>query len=153
MKTAQKNEKNKRIWLLLLLVPVLVAIGVVAGTFISAQGSEEATDTAPEDVVEVTVPLEEFLINLGTANGSRSRYVKLELTLLSHQEEAQEVIEANLPKVRDTVIHVIHNKTPETLFAEENGSFVMKEELKNQINQSIGEDIVEEVYITNLLTQ
>lgn len=92
-------------------------------------------------------------MNLGTDGSSRSQFVKLELSLLSNHEEAQEIIETNIAQVRDSVIHVVHKKTRVDLFAEIDGSFAMKEELKTRINESLGQEIVDEVFITNILMQ
>ncbi|WP_027108805.1 flagellar basal body-associated FliL family protein [Lacticigenium naphthae] len=149
MASKENNEKkSKKGILLLLLVPLLLAGGV----FIGMQYVQSAE--GPEEVVETKVALDEFIVNLEQGESSRNdSYVKLEITLMSYDEEVTAIIENNLPKVRDAVIHVVHKKTPNSLFTEEEGNLVIKQELKERINADLQEVVIEEVYVTNVLMQ
>ena len=79
--------------------------------------------------------------------------MKLEVSVSSYEEGAEELIDQEIAKVRDAVIHVVSNESIDTLLKREDGSFVIKNDLKNRINKSFGKDIIDEVYITNILTQ
>lgn len=153
MKATVEPGKNKRIILLLILVPLLLAAGVFGGLFLSSKRSNQPIIILSDKKSDVTVPLAEFLINLESAQPSREQFVKLELSIHSTDKKADEIIAANLAQVRDAVIYVVHKKTPETLFEEKEGAFSMKEELKNRINEALGSTLIDDVYITNILMQ
>lgn len=150
-----KDKLGQGKWIILsvVLVPILIAIGVVAGGYIFSDDPVSAFNLKKEEAQEVTIPLEEFLVNLGTEGSSRSQYLKLELSLSSQKEEAEGIIESNIAQVRDAVIFVIHKKTGDDLFSETDGAFALKEELKTTINATLDDEIVEEVFITNMLMQ
>ena len=63
------------------------------------------------------------------------------------------MIGKEIAKVRDAIIHVVSNENIDTLLKREDNSFVIKNDLKNRINEAFGKDIIHEVYITNILTQ
>lgn len=149
----QQNEeqpkKRKSKLLLLILVPLVLIVGGLA-TFLML-GSEEGVlgfggESEPE---EVHIPLEEFLVNT-----QGSSMVRMEMTISSFEDGADEQVEEEIAKVRDAVIHVLTNRPAEEIYTtEEGGDFVIKHEIRERINQSLGEDLISEVYITDILTQ
>lgn len=148
----KKQGINKGMIVAMIFIPILVAIGVVAGYyFTSAEQNPDETVQA-EEKEEITVPLEEFLVNMNSDAG-RIRYVRLEMSLSSHEENIQEVIDVNLAKVRDAVIYTLYTQSSESVFEEKEGSFTLKNELKNRINETLGDELVHEVYITNIVMQ
>lgn len=147
-----KQGTNKTLLLAIIVVPLLVALGVVAGHyFTSSDQAEEDTVFAKEEE-EVTVPLEEFLVNVNSSSG-RSRYVRMEISLSSSEEDAEETINNNLAKVRDAVIYTLYSQTTESVFEEKDGSFALKQLLKERINETLGKEVIKEVYITNIVMQ
>jgi len=151
--TADKAPANKKNLLLLLLIPILIALGVVAGTFLTSRRSDKPIVLLTDKKTTVTVPLDEFLINLGQAENKRDQFVKLEISLQSTEKKADETIASKLPQIRDAIIYTVHQKNSSNLFEEKDGSFTLKEELKQRLNEALGQELVSEVYITNILMQ
>lgn len=154
MKEKKNNEINKNFLLAIFLIPVLVAVGVMAGhNFTSAeQAGGDVAFAKEEKEEEITVPLEEFLVNMNSSSG-RSNYVRMEISLSSTEEEFETIVHTNLAKVRDAIIYDLYSRTSDSVFEEEKGMFALKNSLKNRINETLGEDLVKEVYITNIVMQ
>lgn len=151
-----KNKGSKSKIIIISLAVVILLLGGFVGYSLLSDSSEIpfiSKLTEEPEPVEVQVPLEEFLVNVSDENGNDTAIVKLEVSVSSYEEGAEELINQEIAKVRDAVIHVVSNESIDTLLKRENGSFVIKNDLKNRINESFGEDIIDEVYITNILTQ
>lgn len=119
--------------MLVIAVPILVAIGVIAGNYLanpemSASGNEEE-----EKIEEVTVPLEEFVLNLEPTNNV-NRYVRMEISLSTIEENGVELIEGNLDKIRDSIINTVSRQTVGDIFDEEVGTSNLKDVLKESLN-------------------
>lgn len=155
----QTNSKNKggksKLIIILLVTVVLALVGVVG--FILLKDSENipiiSNLTKEPEPVEVQVPLEEFLINVGDDSGRNTAMVKLEVSVSSYADDAEVLINQDIAKVRDAVIHVVSNENIDSLLEREDESFVLKRDIKDRINQSFGSDLIDDVYITNILTQ
>ncbi|SFC40567.1 flagellar FliL protein [Alkalibacterium subtropicum] len=159
---AQKNEAEKKIKkgskLLIVggLVVLLLFAGIGIGGFVFASQEDESfvSRFTPEaEAVEISFPLEEFLINLSSESERNQPVVRMELTITSLNEEAEELFGKEIAKVRDAVIHVVANQSVETIYNEEEGHFLIKNDIKKRINQALEDDVVEDVFITNILLQ
>lgn len=148
-----KEKKGKQKLLLIVLMPLLVIGGVFLGLFVSSKRLDQPLIVFEDKKADITVPLEEFLINLDPTESKREKFVKISLSLHSSEKKADEVIAQNLDQVRDAVIYVIHKKTEDTLFEETEESFLMKEELKSRINEALETELIDDVYITDILMQ
>ena len=152
---SKKQGGKGKIIIIILSAIILVLGGAVGFSLITGSGNIPFISqlTKEPEPVEVQVPLEEFLINVSSESGSSNAMVKMEVTVSSFTEGAEERITADVAKVRDAIIHVVSNESTETLLERKDGSFVIKDDLKNRINESFGEELIDEVYITNILTQ
>lgn len=153
-----KKNKGLKIAVIVLLLLTILGTGVALGGLFFANQTEGAPSflsrfSREEEAVEITVPLEEFLINLRGESQRGHPIIKLELSLTSLNEESAEIIGSELAKVRDAVIHVVSSQSADTILEEAEGQFVFKDEIKNRINQSLGEGFIEDVYVTNILIQ
>lgn len=159
---AQKNEnekaKKKGSKLIIIggLVLLLLFAGVGIGGFLFA-GPEDETIisrfTSSAEASESSIPLNEFLVNLNSESSRTQPVVRMEITVTSFHEEASEIIDTEIAKVRDAVIHTVSNQSAETIYAESEGHFVIKDEIKAKINQALDEEIIEDVFITDILLQ
>lgn len=152
---AKNSGSKSKVIIIALITVILVLTGVVGFSLMGNMNEIPFISnlTKEPEPVEVQVPLEEFLINVSDEDGSNTAMVKLEVSVSSYAEGAEELIGLEIAKVRDAIIHVVSNESIDTLLAREEGSFVIKKALKDRINESFGEEIVDEVFITNILTQ
>lgn len=159
---AQKNEtgettkKGSKLLIAGGMVVLLIFAGIGIGGFMFT-GQENDTFisrfTSEAEASESSIPLEEFLINLSSESPRSQPVVRMELTLTSFNEDAVDIVDSDIAKVRDAVIHVVSNKNLETIYNEEEGHFLIKDDIKNRINQALEEEIIEDVFITNILLQ
>lgn len=150
----EKKGVNKNIIIALIAVPILVAVGVVAGSYLSNPNTEitSGAEAKEESVEETTIPLEEFLLNLEPGNNT-GRFVRLEVSLSTTQENGATTIETNLPKIRDVIIRTVSTQTIEEMFDAQNGTLALKNLLKTSINDNFDDDVIYNVYITNIIMQ
>lgn len=149
-----KTTKGKKIWIWIVIVFLAILIGaIVSFGFTSGKAQAIISDLSKEEVVEITVPLDEFLINLDSGTSVKKNFLKIELTLHSSKEGAEEKLTSNIAQIRDSVISVLRKKTEDTVFKEEDTKLLIKEELIEAINSKIDEDLVDDIFITNIVTQ
>lgn len=153
-----KNKKEKKginsNLLLVLSIPILVAIGVLAGSFITGSNTQVVSgNEAPEVTVpEQTIALDEFLLNLEPKNNTHN-YIRLEISLSSKREDGLTTINENLDKIRDSIIHTVSRLTVDDVYNEEAGTRRLKDVLKQTLNEMFDDTIVHDVYITNIVVQ
>lgn len=155
MKTEDKKEKqgSKR-----LLIIVVVLVAVVVGALVSfgvtsGKAAEIIENLSKKEEIETTVPLEEFLINLAPEKSGQGNYLKIELSVYSTEEDAEEEINKNIPQIRDAVINVLRTKSADSVFQKEEDSLLLKKELIDQINKALDEPLISDVFITNIVMQ
>lgn len=149
----KKKGFNKKFLLLILAVPILVALGVVIGGYITNQADDSPAAEVEEEVLpEMTVTLDEFLLNL-EPSGNINRYIRLELALSTVKENGVQEIEENINKIRDVIIYKISRESVETIFADDAKSFKLKKELRDDLNEALGDEIIHHVYISNIVIQ
>ncbi|MBM6614688.1 flagellar basal body-associated FliL family protein [Desemzia sp. RIT804] len=155
MEKETSNSGNKLKPILIVVVILLVlTIGTLLGIGFSTGKIQEVTATMFDSSEEITVPLDQFLVNLTPGESNRDQYLQIELSIFSSQKDAEATITEKTAQIRDAVITVLRNKTSDSLYATtEDGTLVIKNEIKEKINQEIGTGLVNEVYITNVVTQ
>ncbi|AEB30642.1 flagellar basal body-associated protein Fl iL [Carnobacterium sp. 17-4] len=151
-KNKTTKENKKWIWIAIVFLAIAI-VGVVSFGFTSGKAQAIISDLSKEEIVEVTLPLDEFLINLDSGTSVKKNFLKIELSLHSSKEGAEEKLSANVAQIRDSVISVLRKKTEDTVFKEEENTLVIKKELIEAINNKLDEDIVDNVFITNIVTQ
>lgn len=149
-----KKGINKNVLLIVLSIPLLVAFGVFAGSYLTGTNTQVVSGNEAKETghPEVTVPLEEFLLNLEPIDNVYN-YMRLEVSLSSTQEDGEEKINANLDKIRDLIIYKVSRLTVDDIFHEDQGTQKLKELLRAAINELFGEDLIHDVYLTNIVVQ
>lgn len=152
------NKKEKKVinsnLLLVISIPLLVAIGVLAGSFVTGANSQISgnSQVSAAQVKEQTVKLEEFLLNLESPKNNHN-YIRLQVSLSSRLEGGEERINENLDKIRDNLIHTVSRLTVEDVYNDELGTQRLKELLKNSLNDLFEDPVIDDVYITNIVVQ
>lgn len=105
---------------------------------------EKGKDKAPSNLV----PLPAFVVNLADPNARRYLKVVLEVEMTSNPE----LLEANMAKVRDTLLLLLSSKNSQDVASLE-GKILLRKEIVDRINQALGQAKVARVYFTDFVIQ
>lgn len=155
--TNSSSQKNKGLKIILAMVSLIVILvtGMGIGSFLFSDSFEDSVLSGflnKAEASEIAVPLDEFLVNL-SSEPNRQPVVRVEMTVTSTDESIKEVVTTDIAKIRDAVIHVISSETTESILAESDGEFEIKGKVRNRINHVLGKEIIEDVYVTDILLQ
>jgi len=154
----EKSGGSKKLIIIIVVVVLLVGIGV-ATFLVMGSGDEESDDgtadlelTAEDedlfDLPGATLPLDTFIVNLKV----KGSFLKVTIQLEFEQPELPPTIESDIPKVRDTVIRSLSNKSAGEILSLEG-----KEELSlyliDAINETLGAEDVVNLYFTEFIIQ
>jgi flagellar basal body-associated protein FliL len=147
-----KNTRS-RIIIVILLVLILLMLAatlfiVIQNTNVDAKGLEIGAIFGKESS-EYTIPLDEFVVNL-KQEGNTRHYMRVSLALMYTEEDNGTLIESNLNKIRDVVISTLRSKTYSDVIDDDKA---LKKTLVKNINQALEGEIVEGVYITDVIIQ
>jgi flagellar basal body-associated protein FliL len=131
---------------------MIAALAVVLGAGgIGLWLSSQRSTSASEGVVEVTLPLETFVVNL-TGSGQRA-YLRVGITLgLAHPLPRNQPEAVPTALVRDAILSVLATAQPEALLNIE-GKRQLKDELLKTLQERAPRLAVENVYFTEFLVQ
>ncbi len=124
------------------------AIGVGGGTFKINEGNKR-----PEKIQVTTgpmYPIEPFIINLAGEGGKR--FLKLTMELEMGDNDFSEEITANLPKIKDSIIMLLSNKTFEEIYTFE-GKLKLRDEITRRINSFLVSGQLRNIYFTEFVIQ
>ena len=99
---------------------------------------------------EVLVSMPPFVVNLADPLGRR--YLKLALDVEVKDKEAAQELTTKAAKARDSVILLLSSKTYQDLSSME-AKILLKKEIAERLNQSLGGARVQRVYITEMVVQ
>lgn len=154
------NEKVKaslsipKIAVLGIIITVLAIGGGALGSFITSGKAAEIWKSREEKPEKrIIVPYSEFLINLKPLETIEDSFLRVEMSFSVGSEEDQLMLTAQEAKIRDGIITVLRGKNRETIFSDTEGNLLIKDEIKNKVNQILNDSVVNEVYITNIVMQ
>jgi flagellar basal body-associated protein FliL len=104
-----------------------------------------------EQEEEHVLEMESFVVNLTTPDGSNS-YVKTQISLVYSEKKKADMLSEKSNMIRDVIIKDFMEYSPDQLLAT-GGLDSVKEQLKSDINASLGEEVVTGIYFTDFLIQ
>lgn len=158
---AAPQEKRGPRWAIIipLLITVMVAAGI-GGAFVISQYN--AKNTSPEAQSQAAasevaskrrvIPLSRFIVNLAS-NGNQDQYIRVSMSVIVATPEEKSALNKQMPLVRDSVIGVLSQKKATDILAGGNKLQSLKNQIKTSINNAYGAQIIEDVYITDLVVQ
>jgi flagellar FliL protein len=158
---AEKEEPKKKspvllivaggVALLLIAIIMLVVLLVLpSGDSAQPQRVSGATAAGVEPMLGPMVDLDQFIVNLLSADGRR--YLKTKVSLeLSHKNAGPEV-ENKMPRIRDAIIQQLSSKRFDEI-STESGKVRLREEIKNNVNRYLIDGQVKNVYFTEFVIQ
>ncbi|GAJ26322.1 flagellar biosynthesis protein FliL [Liquorilactobacillus sucicola DSM 21376 = JCM 15457] len=149
-------------WLIILPLILIIAIGGgVGGTILTSKFmSNEKTETAKQSSntakisdKQVIVPVKKFLVNLANDGSGTDKYARVSLSLLVANDDNSKNVKKNTAVIRDSVINVLRQKKAGDILNSADSIPNLKNELKDSINRAYGQQIVQEVFVTDLVVQ
>lgn len=156
-----KQKKGFTLWKAILLGVVVALFAVIGGAFgsliTSGNAAEIIQNFSREEKEEpeerLTVPYEEFLVNLKPVTTNDKSFLRVEFAFSVADQQAEALLTEKGPLVRDTIISVLRSHTRETIFTEAEGNLVLKTDLLSALNQVLNGDVIKDIYITNIVMQ
>ena len=165
-KAEEAPKKSKKMLFIIIGVVVLILGG--AGAFFALSGGkkadgEEGEEGAEEEepaaehgaeggehgeVAGSIVPLDPFIVNLQV----KGSFLKTVIQLEFGDPGQPHTFEADLPKVRDSIIRTLSSKQAQDILSIE-GKERLREEVKNSVNNAIGSEDVVNVFFTEFIVQ
>lgn len=108
-------------------------------------GGEEGGEKGKNSAI---VPLEPFVVNLSAPG----RYLKITLHLELKSAKEQDGINLRMAMIRDVIITILSSKSADAVSGPE-GKFQLKDEILFRVNQSLGREVVKNIYFTEFVMQ
>lgn len=145
-----KKKPNKLV-LLVVIMSIMIMAGAVTIVFM-------ATDLKVSDILakfekneEYVVQMENFVVNLDT-DARNNTYLKTQISLLYTDDKQGKVLEEKTSQIRDTIIKSLMEYNSDDLLVD-GGLSGAKVKLRTNINETLGEDVVKDIYFTDFLIQ
>ena len=147
------SEKRSisKIIIIALLVMILLLTAAILVFVVADNPMGNIVEVFQSNGDEYTVPLEEFVVNL-KQEGSIRHYIKVTMALMFTNEDNGPIIEANVSKIRDVIISTLRSKTYAEV-SDDDQTINLKAELVKNINETLKSEIVEGVFITDVIIQ
>lgn len=146
----KENQNKSKIIIIILLVLILAGISITAYFMISDKTLKDIKNIGKSEE-EYTIPLDEFITNLKNEDKGKN-YLKIQVALMYKDKKHTELMESNLNKIRDIVLNDLREKTSEQILEVKNTP-KLKEDLLKKLNDSLGEEVIQDIYFTNLIVQ
>ncbi len=153
-------EAEKKLSVAMIVALVVVGLTLAGGisyfiaTRIVSDQGEKQVARGPSTLLKLGDPKEGLIVNIGGVNSGR--YLKISIILdvrndNKQQETAGKTHSTEEVRMLDTVLHTLRSLKPDEFDPAKQEN--LKALLKQDINKSLGEERVYNVYITNLVVQ
>jgi|LGVF01.1.fsa_nt_gb flagellar basal body-associated protein FliL len=146
----EKKKKNKLIIIIPLVIIFLVVAFVGYAFFTKSFFFKSGEDESVKRIEEQIFQMDEFVINLRDENARR--YLKTSIVITYENKKELEKLKNNIPQMRDVIIETLRAKSVDDVMNVEN-SDILKNEIKDKVNELYEDEIVLEVYFINFLIQ
>jgi flagellar FliL protein len=90
-----------------------------------------------------------FIVNLA---GGGHNFMKVDISLELTDKAVESEIDSKLPKIKDTILMILSEQTPESI-ADNKGKLRLKDELLKRLNSFLTAGKIENVYFTSFVVQ
>jgi len=160
MGTEKKTKKGSKVILIVIAVVfgfLLVSGSVFAGYYFATKNAatmvtqgNKTSEKESENGEEVTLELDEFLVNL--ADEGKPRYLKLKIFIgYNTNEDFAKELEVKKPIIRDTFNNVLRTKKTNDIIP--SGEEALKKALLDKVNELLKSGKVTNVYFSEILVQ
>lgn len=149
--SSEKIQSTKINFIIALLLALVISLAFLVGFFMLRDNDSWDITKVFRNDEEHTMLLEEFVVNLKSDKGSKN-YLKIQMALMYENEKDAKILSANTNKIRDIIIKQLRNKTAEEML-DIDKTMEFKKEIINDINVSFKQNIVDDIYFTDLVIQ
>lgn len=151
--TKEKPNLNKFKQNLPLIITAIVAVLALTLLGFKMMGGNKPKENADkkqgQSEVGITLPLEEFLVNL---NGGNDHYLRTVVALGLKKGITEEQFKEHIAPTRDAIITVLSSQAMKDLTNAKRRE-ALKEEVRKKVNDALGEELVAKIYFTSFATQ
>jgi flagellar FliL protein len=150
---AEKPKKSKKKLIIIIAGAVLFfsISGFFAYTMLYSKkdGHEEEDNKKGKNSEKAAlVALDPFILNLA----EQGRFLKVTIHFELADPSYQQLVENNTPQLKDAIIILLSSKSTETIASPE-GKLQLKDEILLRANQTIGKDVIKNLYFTEFVMQ
>jgi len=151
---SETSEPKKKFPLKMIVMAVagLLVVGGGGGAFFMFKGKHEEKPAAPVAKPAVFMDLPEVLVNLSSAQGDRTQYLKVKMTLEVADQQLMQQIQPMMPRVMDTFQTYLRELRPSDLDGSA-GLYRLKEELTRRVNATITPNRVNALLFKEIVVQ
>lgn len=169
---AQGKQSNKSLLLIVIIaiVVLLIIVGAILFVLLGSDPAPEATTTQASATPATQVakagganrrgvdylnmgqmyPLDQFIVNLLSENGSR--FLKAKIDLEQSNEELAAELDKKKALLRDIIIRTLSSKTYEEVSTAK-GKDRLKDEIVNRLNEVLSDGYIKNIYFTDFVVQ
>ena len=145
------KKKSSVVKIIIIAVVVVVALGAgIGGTMLFLGHSSEKKPAGPAPSIGPTWSMDALIVNLADNNGER--YLKVVIQLEMTSAEATKELDMIKPKLRDSVVDLLSNKTYKDL-ADNMGKQRLRDEILLRGNSMLMQGKIAKVYFTEFVIQ
>lgn len=144
-------EKNKGLKIVILLLVLILVATLVMGFLYIGNKDKKNVSEAAKPIDENTFPLEEFLVNLKSEKGIPN-YLKIKIALMYPEKKDEKKLDENVNKIRDVINDQLRVRTAKDMLDVEKVD-TLKLEMLGAINGALGEEVILDIYFTDIVVQ
>lgn len=154
-KEQAKGGGKKKLFLFLILGVVIIAVAAGGMFILLGKKGEEGKDTKTNKKAHnpknaLFIDFDPIIVNLLDPTGKR--YLQVKLSLEVADKKIEEEVKKREPVIKDVILQVLSGKTVEEVVVPE-AKEKIKQELLKRINETLGEELITNIYITQYIVE
>lgn len=151
VETTEVKRKSKSKLIIIILLVFLLTLSAIIFFLVLDDNQVSQIKQMFQSNGEYTILLDEFVVNLKSESVLK-HFLKVKITLMYTDEKQGENIGSNVSKIRDIILSNLRAETYEDLLNLDN-TINLKKDILNNLNIALGEDVIKDIYITDLIIQ
>jgi flagellar protein FliL len=150
--TSQKKRRKLSIIIGVIGLLLITLTGVIVYSVATETPIREIAEGFRSEPSEETLVLEEFLVNLNSESGPTNQFLKINIALEYRDSNNTETLTDSMPMIRNEILACLRDLRRESVL-EEASIEAFKDHAREAINARLDEEIIDEIYITNMIVR
>jgi len=138
--------------------PIVLAtlVGFITAASAEEAASADAGESDSDQVIHYVELEPTFVTNYGVSEKGRLKYVKADITVMVHSEDAEAATRYHLPALRNTLVMLLSRQDDATVSTASGREIIKAEamaELREVMKSEVGEAYIQDLMFTNFLVQ